>query len=581
MAVTPNLNLPLLDSEEKVSEDHLKINQFVEALDTRLGEVLATIEGLAEVDHAHEMAKVNGLAEALELLARIDHSHKLHELADVDVEDAPDGKILQKIAGKWGLGDRGYSVPEINNIVAELASDDHKHPIADVDGLADKLAKFADATKNAKFNQALSVGGDVYLNNKAIISNDSDGEFADRSGENIDHVYHNDSENSWHFVSDDSYRAAGNSILRAGKVDLFRDDITTNGTNHMVRVRNHSAGQEDLTGNRSHNGVYVENYPRAPRNGSTEDGKRMYSVAGRFYAYNYSEEGFLYELSGGLSVGSHRGKTDLRYLLGHQGIATTSATSEGNIEYVWAGRSKTVLDGSHVQTAVGHEAIVNPNHANASVDTAVGVSIRMDHDAGTVTKNPVALYMNYDGAWDGRERIGIQQWDVASNYLTGKTHIDGHEVVHEGNIEGKLEITGLSNGPLKITVKSSGTWTKHPDSKKAVVFLTTTGKSSSSGGRVSGYSGGTAVKIFDLRDGPSTGQVAIGSSYTSTSTFKYNGHTLSMKGTNTASGHDAVFATSAGQGSDGNGGDATPPASFWGTGSMGAARSGGVVIWEY
>ncbi len=119
MAVTPNLKLPLLDSNESVSEDHLKINQFVEALDMRLGEVAATISGLAKTDHAHEMAKIIGLAEALKLLASKNHSHKLNDLADVEVEDAPDGKILQKIAGKWGLGDRSYSVPEINELLSQ------------------------------------------------------------------------------------------------------------------------------------------------------------------------------------------------------------------------------------------------------------------------------------------------------------------------------------------------------------------------------------------------------------------------------------------------------------------------------
>ncbi len=195
MAVTPNLKLPLLDSKEKVSEDHLKINQFVEALDLRLANVATTMAGLATAGHSHEMAKINGLETALELLAAKDHSHKLDELTDVEVEGAPDGKVLQKIAGKWGLGDRGYSASEINTIVAGLAEREHQHPVSDVTGLTVQLASLdkslSEKASTAAVSQALSqkaAKNEALLLNKARVTDDGRFEINKGTVENPDWV---------------------------------------------------------------------------------------------------------------------------------------------------------------------------------------------------------------------------------------------------------------------------------------------------------------------------------------------------------------------------------------------------------
>jgi len=61
-----------------------------------------------------------------------------------------------------------------------------------------------------------SNGKDFYSNNGAFIANDADGAFATRTGSNIDHVWHNDSTNTWHFCSDTTYKNGGNSIVYAG-----------------------------------------------------------------------------------------------------------------------------------------------------------------------------------------------------------------------------------------------------------------------------------------------------------------------------------------------------------------------------
>ena len=66
---------------------------------------------------------------------------------------------------------------------------------------------------------ALSTNDDIYFNGGALISNDADGAFADRSGTNIDHIWHNDSGNhngtggSWTFVSDGTYKSSTSSHL--------------------------------------------------------------------------------------------------------------------------------------------------------------------------------------------------------------------------------------------------------------------------------------------------------------------------------------------------------------------------------
>ena len=57
-------------------------------------------------------------------------------------------------------------------------------------------------TGNATFKNGISTGTnkDVYSNNGAFIAADTDGAFADRSSNNIDHIWHDESDNAWHFV---------------------------------------------------------------------------------------------------------------------------------------------------------------------------------------------------------------------------------------------------------------------------------------------------------------------------------------------------------------------------------------------
>ena len=56
---------------------------------------------------------------------------------------------------------------------------------------------------------------DVYMNNRAIIANDSEGATGDRGGTNIDHIWHDEGANAWNFCSDTTYKATGNSRINA------------------------------------------------------------------------------------------------------------------------------------------------------------------------------------------------------------------------------------------------------------------------------------------------------------------------------------------------------------------------------
>lgn len=60
-----------------------------------------------------------------------------------------------------------------------------------------------------------TAGKDVYIGNGAIITNDADGDFSARGGSNIDHIWHDDSTNTWHFCSDTTYKSTGNAIVKA------------------------------------------------------------------------------------------------------------------------------------------------------------------------------------------------------------------------------------------------------------------------------------------------------------------------------------------------------------------------------
>ncbi|MGH0003173.1 tail fiber domain-containing protein [Pseudovibrio ascidiaceicola] len=177
MSTTPNLGLPLLDGSVNVSEDWEKINQFSIMLDQKVGEILTTLADVATNDHQHGMDKIAGLITALSGKAAADHAHSLNDLSDVDVTDASDGKVLQVIAGGWGLGEIGVTSTEIAAQLAQKASVNHTHSTGDISGLQTALDDARDAAVAAVMGGATPAQLDT-LKELADALQDADSEIA-------------------------------------------------------------------------------------------------------------------------------------------------------------------------------------------------------------------------------------------------------------------------------------------------------------------------------------------------------------------------------------------------------------------
>lgn len=90
-------------------------------------------------------------------------------------------------------------------------------------------------TDNVTFNEG-TFNGDLIFNNSALISNNS-------GNLNIDHIWHDDSENTWHLVSDSAYKATGNSKLRVNKLN------TGQGYNKLYAMNQHLRTTDNVTFN--------------------------------------------------------------------------------------------------------------------------------------------------------------------------------------------------------------------------------------------------------------------------------------------------------------------------------------------
>jgi phage minor structural protein len=98
---------------------------------------------------------------------------------------------------------------------------------------------------NIEASEKVVSGSDIYFNNNALI--------ASGSGTNTDHLWHDDGANAWHFVSDSSYKATGNSKLVAGSLLLSGGvEIDPSGGHMRMKAGNgHYIYQNgDATGNR-------------------------------------------------------------------------------------------------------------------------------------------------------------------------------------------------------------------------------------------------------------------------------------------------------------------------------------------
>ena len=82
--------------------------------------------------------------------------------------------------------------------------------------------------------------GDVYFQNNALVASNA-------GSTNIDHIWHDDGSNTWHFCSDTSYKATGNSVLRSGS--LTTGGITAGGeirANSNISLRSGNAVRDSI-----------------------------------------------------------------------------------------------------------------------------------------------------------------------------------------------------------------------------------------------------------------------------------------------------------------------------------------------
>lgn len=85
--------------------------------------------------------------------------------------------------------------------------------------------------------------GDIYFQNNALVASNA-------GTSNIDHIWHDETNNAWNFVSDTTYKAAGNSALNAGTLNVTTANATTVNLSTSVHLTNVDAdGSMRVQGN--------------------------------------------------------------------------------------------------------------------------------------------------------------------------------------------------------------------------------------------------------------------------------------------------------------------------------------------
>lgn len=185
-------------------------------------------------------------------------------------------------------------------------------------------------------NVIIDSSGNFNLNNGMLISNDG----GDLSGTNVDHVWHDDSANAWHFVSDGSANQEGNSRLIAGSIKLTSlNDATTTSTGHAFTIGNDTTGESlkiDTNEISSFNGGGVSSLLLNPDGGnvsfnnSLASNKRWLFSASSQYTYLPR-----YKYPNGYNMASIRDSgTSHDSLMLIQDITVTISTTSSNQAYL-------------------------------------------------------------------------------------------------------------------------------------------------------------------------------------------------------------------------------------------------------
>lgn len=106
----------------------------------------------------------------------------------------------------------------ISGTAINVQSDNIYLGITDGGGLSSSLAHFyggITVTNESTFNNKITINGDLTVAGN-VIFNEGMLIVSNLSTSNMDHIWHDDGTNTWHFVSDASARSTGNSSIRVG-----------------------------------------------------------------------------------------------------------------------------------------------------------------------------------------------------------------------------------------------------------------------------------------------------------------------------------------------------------------------------
>lgn len=106
--------------------------------------------------------------------------------------------------------------------------------ILDIRTSATTTSAYINIQNNTRVSGTVNIVGDVYYNNGAIIASDGAGAYNNNRANssvttNVDHLWHNDSTNVWHFCSDTWYKNQGNSGIVGGKLGIGTSSVGATG----------------------------------------------------------------------------------------------------------------------------------------------------------------------------------------------------------------------------------------------------------------------------------------------------------------------------------------------------------------
>lgn len=349
----------------------------------------------------------------------------------------------------------------------------------------------------------LDVAGDIYFNNNALVVSDA-------GTSNIDHIWHDETNNAWNFVSDSTYKAAGNSALNAATLNVTTINLDT--SVHLTNVD--ADGSMRVQGDNGYIDI-------GPKNST--------------YCHIYTDRGSFYFNKSTLYANS----TD--NVIWHAG-------NDGS----GSGLDADLLDGSHASAFAtsGHNHTYNVNDAwlrdngdNANVKL-YGNSRQMvfrtdgtSQYASGVGGYPFVWMYGGDASSNRRMilntsgQLWLSNYGWLHDYFSASTHSHSYLSTSGGTISGNLTVTGAiygasGNGDYVLKVGDDA-WIGDTDAANTIAFFGNSNddRCTLQFGRVSGASISGASSTIDINN-----RLFVPNLLTTTgnNTLRYDGNSSEM-----------------------------------------------------